>query len=285
MILNNLFKSLLVGAVFLGSTCTANSQMIVAHRGASFDAPENTIAAFKLAWEQGADAIEGDFHLTSDNQIVCIHDKTTLRTSPNVPELVVAETKLSGLQKLDSGSWKDKRFANERMPTLEQVLATVPAGKKIFVEVKCGVEIVPQLKKTLEDSGLADDQIVIICFNKTVIKSVRQQMPQYKANWLTSYKNENEQQEWRPTPKSVLSTLNDTLATGLGTQFNTIVVDKALVNSVHKAGKEFHVWTVDDIDELKTAINFKVDSITTNRPAIVHRLLAPAPADVSSPGR
>ena len=76
--------------------------MIVAHRGASFDAPENILSAFKLAWEQRAVAIEGDFLLTKDNQIVCIHDKTTKRLSDQ--NLVVAESSLEHVKTLDVGA-------------------------------------------------------------------------------------------------------------------------------------------------------------------------------------
>lgn len=70
---------------------------IVAHRGASHDAPENTLAAFELAWEQGADAIEGDFHLTQDGHIVCLHDKDTKRTAGK--KLVVGKSSLEELRK------------------------------------------------------------------------------------------------------------------------------------------------------------------------------------------
>lgn len=73
--------------------------MIVAHRGASKEAPENTIPAFTLAWKQGADAVEGDFHLTADGYIVCIHDKDTKRVADR--KLVVAESSLEDLRKLD----------------------------------------------------------------------------------------------------------------------------------------------------------------------------------------
>ena len=73
--------TLRIFSILLGLTASLPAQLIVAHRGASHDAPENTLSAFLLAWEQGADAVEGDFLLTRDGQIVCIHDKTTRRTS------------------------------------------------------------------------------------------------------------------------------------------------------------------------------------------------------------
>ena len=141
------------------NTCFA--QFIVAHRGASYDAPENTLAAFRLAWEQGADAIEGDFYLTADGQIVCIHDKTTKRVAPGQPELTVAKSTLQELRQLDVGRWKADKFAEERIPTLKEVLAIVPRQKRIFVEIKCGPEIVPILQQQLSDSDLKPEQIVM----------------------------------------------------------------------------------------------------------------------------
>ncbi len=118
---------------FLVFTCaaTADAQLIVAHRGASYDAPENTLAAFRLAWDQDADAIEGDFYVTKDQQIACIHDKTTKRVAPQQPELSIANSTLKELQKLDVGSWKHPQYTAERIPTLKEVLATVPEGKQI----------------------------------------------------------------------------------------------------------------------------------------------------------
>ncbi|MFM1902441.1 MAG: hypothetical protein RLZZ440_341, partial [Planctomycetota bacterium] len=94
------FRTLpLMFALFL--PLAAQAQLITAHRGASYDAPENTLAAFRLAWEQGADAIEADFRLTSDGQIVCVHDADTERVAG--VRHVVAETPLAELRALDAG--------------------------------------------------------------------------------------------------------------------------------------------------------------------------------------
>ena len=101
---------------------------IVAHRGASYDAPENTVAAIKLAWEQKADAAEFDVFLSKDGKIVVMHDKDTKRIA-GVDRKVVDQT-LAELRKLDVGRWKDAKFAGEKMPTLDEMLATVPEGKQ-----------------------------------------------------------------------------------------------------------------------------------------------------------
>ena len=102
---------------------------IIAHRGASFDAPENTLAAFRLAWEQGADGIEGDFMLTADGQIVCFHDLDTQRVAGEMR--VVKESTLAELQALDVGRWKGDRWRGERIASLDDVLAVIPQGKQL----------------------------------------------------------------------------------------------------------------------------------------------------------
>lgn len=241
-------------------------QFIVAHRGASHDAPENTLAAFRLAWERGADAIEGDFYLTSDGRIVCIHDKTTGRVAPNQPELAVAKSTLEQLRQLDVGRWKNEKYAGERIPTLEEVLAIVPKGKRIFIEIKCGPEIVPALQKQLAASGLNDQQIVIIAFNAAVVQACRRAMPRYKCNWLTSYKR-------KPAKQDVIASLRRSTATGLGTQGNKKFIDRSLVKSVRDAGYEFHVWTINDLGSAKRFVGLGVDSITTDRPALIRQVL------------
>ena len=243
-------------------------QLIVAHRGASHDAPENTIAAFRLAWQQNADAIEADFHLTADNQVVCIHDKTTERTSPGQANLKIADSNLAELKKLDVGTWMSKAFTGETMPTLTEVMATIPEGKKIFVEIKCGVEIVLHLLKAVANSKLKAEQIVFISFNQEVVRAMRTKLPQYKCNWLTSYKNDNQQQEWQPSQQQVMDMLKELKPTGIGSNFNLEMVDRTFVDLVKATGVEFHVWTIDDPEMIGKAIAMNIDSVTTNRPDI-----------------
>ncbi len=251
----------------------AHGQLIVAHRGASHDAPENTLAAFNLAWEKQADAIEGDFYLTKDNQIVCIHDKTTKRVSPKNRELKIVDSTLNELRKLDVGSWKNKRYASERIPTLKEVLATVPDGKQIFVEIKCGPEILPLLKLQLAASGLKPEQIVIICFDEAVVTQSRRMMPQYKANWLTSYKQHTLKRTWAPTLGDVLTSLKSTGATGLGTKGELKVIDRTFVKAIQAAGFEFHVWTVNEADLARTFKSLGAQSLTTDRPAFIRNAI------------
>jgi glycerophosphoryl diester phosphodiesterase len=257
----------------VGVTSVAEAQFIVAHRGASYDAPENTLAAFRLAWERNADAIEGDFYLTADQQIICIHDKSTKRTGANQPELSVAEATLAELRTVDVGSWKNARFADERIPTLEEVLATVPDGKQIFVEIKCGPEILPVLSKQLAASKLKPEQITLICFSDAVVTEARKTIPQYRVNWLTGYRQKTETSPWSPSIDDVLQTLTRTKATGLGSQGNLKVIDARFVDKIRQAGFGFHVWTVNDPKAARTFRSLGAESITTDRPAFIREAL------------
>ncbi len=129
--------ALIIAMMFAPQSSLA--QIIVGHRGASSDAPENTLAAFRLAFDQGADGIEGDFYVTADQQIVCIHDKDTKRTAGE--SLDVAKSTLHQLRQLEYGSWFHERFRGEPIPTFGDVIKLVPSGKWFVIELKSGPEL------------------------------------------------------------------------------------------------------------------------------------------------
>lgn len=243
----------------------AYSQKIVAHRGASQDAPENTLASFRLAWEQGADAIEGDFYLTKDQQIVCLHDANTKRTAG--VEQVVSTSSLVELRRLDVGRWKDARFQGETIPTLAEVLQTVSAGKQIFIEIKCGPEIVSFLAPVLKESGLRPEQTVVISFNEQVIAATRKQIPDIKAYWLVGLRQNKETNAFEPTIDVILKKAVELQATGIDIQANRDVVNANFIKRLRDEKLEVHTWTVNDVAIARHFQTLGVDSITTDRPA------------------
>ncbi|MBU0754332.1 MAG: glycerophosphodiester phosphodiesterase, partial [Planctomycetes bacterium] len=162
---------LLFYALSLLSILSWAAPLIVAHRGASKSAPENTLPAFKLAWEQGAHAIEGDFRITLDEEIVCHHDKDTKRTTGK--EVVVARAGLEELKALDAGSWKGSQWAGTPIPMLKEVAATVPEKGLLFIEIKCGLKILPKLIETMGHTRLGDEQIVVIAFDAKVLQKLK----------------------------------------------------------------------------------------------------------------
>jgi glycerophosphoryl diester phosphodiesterase len=243
---------------------------IIAHRGASADAPENTLAAFKLAWEQKADGIEGDFRLTRDGQIVCSHDATTKRVGDRTLE--VAASTLEELRQVDVGSWKGPAWKGERMPTIGEALAAVPPGRKIFVEIYTP-KTVPVLKRAIAESGLRPEQVVVISFERKAVAAAKEELAGIKAHWLVTVRKDKTTGAPTPEAGEILATLREIRADGLDCCAND-ALDRALVDAVRGAGFEFHAWTVDDAREARRLASYGVQSITTNRPQWIRDRLA-----------
>jgi glycerophosphoryl diester phosphodiesterase len=258
---------LLPALLFLLAPAALPAPLIVAHRGASHEAPENTLPAFKLAWQQGADAVEGDFHLTRDGEIICIHDYDTKRVTG--VKRVVKDSTLAELRALDAGAWFKPAWKGTRLPTFAEVAATVPAGRKFFIEVKCGPEIVPALLRELAASGLAADQIVVISFKAPVIRELKKQAPQFKACWLSSF---GRQAPLQPTAAGVIATLREIHADGFSSSADARL-DETYINAIHSAGFEYHCWTVDDPQVARRFRGFGTRSVTTNRPGELRKAL------------
>lgn len=255
----------------------ANAQNIVAHRGASYDAPENTVAAMKLAFEQGADGVEADFYLTSDGHIICCHDQDTKRTA-GVQHVIVG-TPLEVLRKLDVGSWKNEKYRGEKMPTFDEIAAVIPSDKKFIIELKTGPEIVAPLKEALAKTDLRDDQILIICFNEKTVAECKKVLPNLKCHWLTGYKQDEKSGEWTPSLGEVVATLERSHADGLGSQGEMKHVDAEFLEDLCDEGHcEFHVWTIDDPKVARYYQKLKPWGITTNRPGFIREQLKLKPA-------
>lgn len=242
--------------------------LVIGHRGASREAPENTLASFGLAFEQDADGIEADFRLTRDGAIVCLHDDDTARTADRA--LVAAASTLEALRALDAGRWKGERWRGERIPTLGEVLDSLPAGKRIFIELKSGPEILPALAEVLGRAAVASEAIRFLSFDAELIRLLKTRLPGYRACWLTDYRWRG---SWRPSPDQVLATLSEIGADGLASRGRS-VLDASFVARLRERGAEIHVWTVDDPSGARDFIRLGVDSIMTNRPAWLRRLVA-----------
>jgi glycerophosphoryl diester phosphodiesterase len=245
----------------------AEKSLIIGHRGASRDAPENTLASFRLAFEQGADGVEADFRLTRDGAIVCVHDASTGRTAG--ADLCVANSDLAALRRLDLGLWKGELWRGEHLPTLEQLLLLLPPGKRIFIEIKCGGEIIAPLAATLAGSTLSPDQVRLLTFSADLARGLKEGLPQYRVCWLTDYRFRG---VWRPSRSEVLKTLKECRADGLASR-DRALLDSSLVEALRQEDLEIHVWTVDSANAGRRLLALGVDSIITNRPGFMRRAL------------
>lgn len=254
----------------------AAAQHIIAHRGASHEAPENTLAAFHLAWEQGADGVEADFYLSADGRVVCFHDRDTERVSG--VKHIVEETTWDVLKTLDVGAWKSAEYAGERIPLMADVLQVVPPGKMIFIELKSGPEIVGPMAEIVRASDLEAAQIVIISFNADAIAACKKALPEIKAHWISGYE-EQEDGSQKPTADEVIATLNRTGADGYGSDGKLDVFGAEFIERLRTAGHgEFHVWTINDGRVARAYQRLGAWSITTDRPGWLRERLGLIPS-------
>lgn len=269
------FFPLLFGwALALGAQPIVNAApWIIAHRGASVDAPENTNAAFRLGYEQGADAVECDVHLTADGQVVVLHDASTKRTGG--VDWKVAEQSLDALRRLDVGSWKGEAWRAERIPTLAEVLALVPPGRGVVVEIKCGVEILPELERVFADASVPERDILLICFDRDVLVAAKARFPRIKAYWLAWWKTDPATQR-NPSVADLAEQAQAAGLDGLNLSYR-FPLDADTVAQVHARGLKLGVWTVDDAAMARRLAEIGADAITTNRPAWLRGQLESAP--------
>ena len=234
---------------------------IIAHRGASRDAPENTLAAIHLGWDQGADAVEVDVHQSRDGHMMVIHDATTRKTARLNRRVNVQS--LADLKALDAGRWKNRRWAGEQIPTLGEALATVPAGKRMFVEIKCSVDCLPHFVSTVRDSLLRPQQVVPIGFHLTTMRLVKWALPECEVCWVVAFSRSI--RGWKPGVDAIIAKAKEAGLDGIDVGARG-PVNEAFARKVHEAGLKLYIWTVDSPANARRLIAAGVDGITTNRP-------------------
>ncbi len=233
---------------------------IIAHREASFYESENSIAAFKKAFQLNADAIELDIWRTADDSLVVIHDRTTGRTANQ--NLIVPQSTAKELRKL-------KLKNQEKIPYLQEVIAAIPKDKKIVIELKCGDEagnagnVFPMLSDILRRSGRTKD-VIIIAFNINALAEAKKQLPGNKCYYLTSQKDK-EDELIEKCKKFNLDGLN----------INYGILTESIAAKTKQAGLDLLVWTVDKPEAaLNAFLKNKVSGITTNKPDIIRDIVA-----------
>lgn len=240
-------------------TSTSSTPIFIAHRGESFDAPENTLASINLAWSRNADAVEIDIHLTKDKKIVVIHDEDTKRVCGR--KLKIRSTNLNDLKQLKIIS---QIYPNEYIPTLSEIINTVPESKKIIIEIKTGIEIIPILKNEIINSSLSANQVEFICFDLMVISEIKKTMQNYKAFWLLEL-----DYNWfyRLIKPSIEKLINQAIRNNLDglDLWAGEMLDNKLVNKIKSHNLIIYIWTVNKPSVAQKYIKFGVNGITTDR--------------------
>ena len=240
--------------------------VVLAHRGASADAPENTLAAFREAMRQGADGIELDVMRCGSGELVVCHDPWLDRLTGM--HLEVAATPLSELRRLDFGRRFSERFAGERMATLSEVLAVIPRAAVCNVEIKC---------ETLRDRGLsltvarqihrseAGQEMLVSSFNPLVLARLRLFAPRLRVAVLVEASQNLSVRE---------AAARAMRAWAIHAEHPLCTPER--VRHWHEMGLKVAAWTVDDPGDIERCCAANVDAIITNRPraalALMERL-------------
>ena len=238
---------------------------VIGHRGASTEAPENTLAANDLAFQQKADGIEVDVRLTKDNHLVCMHDKSAFRTAGK--KNLIKESTLNQLKSLDVGKWKGEKWSGEAIPSLHEVLSEMPLDKKIFIDVKEGIETIDPLIEDIQKNKLDPKYISIISFHQEVVKRVKQAMESLTVNFLIAFSSPKEFLD-----EEVLLKLLEFNLDGVGAESHSRL-SRNFVELISEKNKKVHVWTVDDINQAKKYKEMGLSSITTNVPGLIKSAL------------
>ena len=241
-----------------------NKPLIFAHRGASALAPENTLAAFQLALELGADGIELDVMLSKDEELVVIHDTTVNRTTDgggNVPEMIYAQ-----LRKLDAGSKFGEQFADEHLPTLAEVFELV--GNRLIINVELKNyhapmdDLATHVVRLIDKHGLQGTTL-LSSFNPLNARKARETNPSIPFGLLTE-------------PGALGALFRGPAGRLFGYQALHPYykdVTAGMVEALHHRGKMCNVWTVDDPQALLAMKQFKVDAVICNDPAAARMVL------------
>jgi len=236
--------------------------LIIAHRGESFDAPENTLASINLAWERNAEAVEIDVHLSKDNHVIVIHDPSVKRVGGVNKK--IKNLALSEIKSIDVGSWKSDKFKGEKIPTLPDVLITIPYGKKLIIEIKSDDRILPFLKKDIEGSNLETNQIEFISFSYSSVLKIKKLLPSYKALLLADLDYTWQTRLISPSVEKLIQKVNSANLDGLDVWAGKLLT-KEFAQKVKNSNLLLYVWTVDNPELVKKLIYFGIDGITTNK--------------------
>jgi len=264
------------GAALLAGCATVKEpayDTLIAHRGESVDAPENTLPAYKTAVERGF-GFECDIYLSADKRLFTFHDGNLKRTTGGArteacTEASWAET-VSKVNVGGWGKWKGSKFDPTRPALLEEVLALARDGRKIYVEVKGdNPEWAPYIKAAFDAQANANpDNVVFITFYTSMARALKETMGEYKLYYLMGSRPwGNRKGGAKPapyTPEQVLEHLRAAKADGIDICFDPAVHDAAFVKAIKDAGYEFHVWTVDSLDKAEKAFAAGAATVTTN---------------------
>jgi len=237
--------------------------LYVGHRGASYLAPENTLASIRLAWELGADGAECDVMLTSDQKVVLFHDDNTKKLtgqSFTIKEATWEELKTLIVIPRETNY---PEYTHEHIPLLEDVLAYIPDDRMLVIEIKTGPEILPLLYEVIAQHWKRG-KISFIAFDFETIKQTKDLYPEIPCYYLSSFK---------PDFNNHFDAIVESKLDGVDLRYN--IIDHELVEKCNESGLDVWCWTVNEPDVALQMREAGVTAVTTDRPAWLKSSLHP----------
>ncbi|MFP4478741.1 MAG: glycerophosphodiester phosphodiesterase, partial [Candidatus Izemoplasmatales bacterium] len=234
---------------------------IIAHRGSSYAAPENTLAAIELASKQGVNGIEIDIRGTKDHVPIVIHDSTLYRTTSFTAGNTVDNLDYDFIEQYDAGSWFSPEFAGEKVPKLEEVFETIQGNPTYFLDIKTKDPLVEaEILRLIEEYNLGDS-IKIMSFDSDQLQRFKETDPDIETVLLIAafYGNIN---------SLIASDYIDHFALRI-----TILRNHPdIINQIHKYGKNAYAWAVESEDAITTGVRADVDGFITKRPTVAREI-------------
>lgn len=289
--LNTLLKAHFVISLFLGPLDMTASEtnpsalkllasqrpLVIAHRGYSQLAPENTLPSFQMAMAAGADMVELDYYPTLDGKLIVIHDhyldRTTDATNRWAQQRINVETKTAAeLQSLDAGSWFDRKYAGTRLPLLAQALDTIQAASITLIERKAGAPA--DCLKLLREKELLN-RVVVQSFDWEYLRAFHEQEPVQVLGALGPPERLADGKLAPGTPKELTAAWLDELQkTGAQVAVWSDRVSAGAVRLAHQRGLKVWVYTINDPDLANSLLDMGVDGLITNNTSLIWRTIA-----------
>jgi glycerophosphoryl diester phosphodiesterase len=238
--------------------------LVIAHRGSSAERPEHTLAAYRLAIEQGVDGVECDVRLTVDGELVCIHDRTVNRTSNG--RGVVSTMTLAELERLDFGSWHPPGEPEGVLTfaALLRLLGEAPRPIRLLIETKhpnryrgrVELRVAETLAEVAASTGADVAPVVVMSFADTAVHRLTGLLPQVPTVLLMETAYGPRRSGALPRGVSIS-----------GPSLSMLLRDPGFVERSHARGNQVYVWTVDESADLRYVIDLGVDAVITDRPA------------------
>ncbi len=253
-----IFAIVLLGTYAVKAEKKMDQPLIIAHRGASVAAPENTLAAIKLALEAQADWVEWDTRVTADGVVLLQHDESLERYLGEKGKVKVADLTFDEAQAYDLGWWFAKEFEGEKMPTLQEAIETSLPQALPLIERKTGtaeqhIAVIRKLK--------VEGQVVVQAFDWKFLKELRRLAPEIRMGALGSkeIKEKHFTQVFAMKPEYVGWSRKD--------------LKRSDVERFHAEAIKVLVWTVDEEDDIRKFVLWGVDGIITNDPANTRKVV------------